>query len=463
MAYKKNKDISGQEIYEYKIDHPELSWLDVANNFELTKGGARKRARTYYKGNNLPPPYEVVNGNKEERQERRETPPLPNTHQVQFKDHGHKAEAYSTSDRIKSLDQLLAACDADISKWNVTRYVVNVWEMGRKKKYVDLTWNSGVMDGYVNDTGDWQLTDLWQVKAWFEPRKEEPYEKALIKLIEDVKQYAPQYDLPKAKYADGEYLLVPNIYDAHFGKRVKYGNGGYTLEQAQHDFVEAARGIVARALSAGNAIGRIMFPIGHDLLHVDSLFDKTTYGTWVDTSSDLRDSIDAACSAATQAIEIFANVAPVDVIPVEGNHDRLQTYWLSKYLNAFFSNHDRVTVKELKMERQYYQWGKVGLGLTHSGNKPVELATLFPVEARKMWADIEWSEWLTGHFHKERGALYAVDSIRGTVVRTIPALCDTDNYHSLHLFVGQHRAAEAMFYHKENGPAGIFPVFVSEL
>ena len=444
---------TGSEVYEFKKNNPNLSWPDIEEHYGEKLEALRSRERYYRKKAGIPPLYTPVY--EEEK-------PPKDTHKVKFTDKGFSAEAYSTSNRIDTLEKLLDACKADLNKWQVIRYVANVWEMGRKKKVVDLTWNDGVMDGFVEDTGDWQLTDLWQIKAWFEPRLEEPYEKALEALIEKVKAHAPTY-IVSSQYnpMDDGYLLVPNLYDAHFGKRSR--NNGYTIYDARDDFIRIAKAIVGQASSIGRPVSRIMFPIGHDLLHVDNLDDTTTKGTWVEMSADLRDTIEVVCEAVTKVIEIFAIVAPVDVVPVEGNHDKLQTYWLSKYLDAFFSRHRGVNVYDLTRERQYYQWGRVGLGLTHEAKKPHELATLFPVEARKMWADIEWSEWLTGHFHHQRGALYAVDSVRGTVIRTVPALCNVDNYHSLHLFVGSHRAAEVMYYHKENGPAGIFPVFVSEL
>lgn len=320
------------------------------------------------------------------------------------------------------------------------------------------------MDGFVDDTGGWQLTDLWQVKVWFEPRKEEPYEKGLEDLLERIKEHAPRYDPTRFNYTpvvDG-YLLVPNLYDAHFGKR-PHRSLKYTLDAALEDFIKIGETITARIQAEPKKVSRILFPVGHDMLHVDSLLDKTAKGTWVEMSDDIRLAIDAACEATTQTAEAFATVAPVDIVPVEGNHGPLQTYWLGKVLQSYFRHHPHITVSDMKSERQYYQWGRVGLGLTHNGNKPQELATLFPIEARHMWPDIEWTEWLTGHFHHKKGALYVVDSVRGTVVRTISALCSMDNYHSLHMYVGAHRAADVLYYHKENGPAGSFPVFVSEL
>jgi len=448
----------GDEIYSYRKDHPEATWADTAKHFGLSKSTLKFRESFYRNENDIPPL------GRRRRIKTKGVPEKTPAERISFTEKAHSAELYSVSKRIKTLEELIAASQADLSKWQVVRYTINVWEGGRKKKIVDLTWTNGVMDGYVEDTGEWQLTDFWQVKATFEPRKEEPYEKALEDLIERIKQHAPIYDPNLLAYAplmDG-YLAVINMYDAHLGKR-PHRSVKHTLEDAKNEFIRIAGAIAAQLATSAKPISRILFPLGHDLLHVDNLFDKTSRGTWVETSEDIRLVIDAACEAIVRAVEILATVAPVDIVAVEGNHDRMQTYWIGKYAEAVFSNHPNVTVTPAKLERQYYQWGRMGLGLTHDGTKPQELTTLFPIEARYMWPDIEWTEWLTGHMHHQRGALYAVDSIRGTVVRTIPALCNMDNYHSLHLYVGVQRAAEVLYYHKENGPAGGFPVFVSEL
>jgi len=454
---------SGDDIYAFRKEHPALSWVDVGAHYNEPWTTVKSREYRYRKGVGLPGL--AVNQSKRHINDDE----LPNweggkKHRVTFTDKGFKAEIYSESDRIKNLDDLLASSNTDLTKWKVARHIINVWEGGRKKKVVDLTWNNGVMDGFVEDSGEWQLTDFWQVKVFLEPRQEEPYEEALKDLIEKVRKHAPTYDADKLTYTpilDG-YVAVPNLYDAHFGKR-PHRSIEYTLEQARDDFVKIAEAIAAQLKMGPKTVDQILFPVGQDILHVDNLFDKTSRGTWVEASVDARQAIDAACEAVAKATEAFATVAPVVIYPVEGNHDRLQTYWLGKYLEAFFSNHPYVTVNSTKLERQYHQWGRVGIGMTHDGSKPQELAGLFPIEARYMWPEVEWTEWLTGHLHQKRGALYAVDTIRNTVIRTISALCNMDNYHSLHLYVGTHRAADVLYYHSENGPAGSFPIFVSEL
>ncbi len=434
MKKEELSDASGEEIARYKAN---ATWKETAAHFGIPYDAARSRARKYHKAN---------------QQEK-----------VGFEDHGHYATAVSHSAKIRTVQQLLDALDYDTDHWQPVRWLANTWTMGRKHKVVDLTWTDGKMDGFVDDTGLWNVLDNWQIKIWFEPRQEYPYEAALENLLAEFRSAPPKYiypDVPK-KFPSGEYLLVVNIYDAHIGKR-SY-DGSYTIEKAGDDFVRAAKALASQAAASNKKISRILFPVGHDTLHADTIQGTTTAGTWLEMSADIRDAIDVVCHALPKAIEEFSPIAPVDVIPVKSNHDELQVHWLARFLDAYFTNHPNVNVRTKRAERQYYQWGKVGLGLSHAAKSAADMHGTMTVEARQMWADIKWAEWLTGHLHKQRGALYAVESSRGTVIRTIPAMCDLDTYHLLHLYVGEHRAAEAMYYHAENGPAGGFPIFIDEL
>lgn len=366
-------------------------------------------------------------------------------HQVKFEERQAGAEAWSRSTRIQTLDQLLDACDADLGLWQVERWVANKWEVGTKRP-----------DGSV------RVEPLYQVKAWFKRRMDAPVETAIEGLIERLAASAPHYPHVEPLSASGDHLLVPNLYDAHFNKRS--ADGLYTPAQAARDFMAAADGIVARVLALGLPVGRIMLPAGHDALHADNLAGTTTKGTWVELAADQRDAVDALIDAYAYLIERLAEIAPVDVVVIESNHDRFASYWLGKVLEARFGNHPHVTVDATRSPRKYYRWGKVLIGMEHGDKtKPGALALLMANEAPDLWAGTTYREWLRGHLHHSAGLYRPIADESGVSIRVIPALCPPDEYHLLHGFVGGHRAAEALYYSAQNGPAGAFPVFVDEL
>lgn len=361
----------------------------------------------------------------------------------QFKEikNGLAAEASSYNGTITSLEKLLEACDYYTNGydklWRIKNHVVNVWG------------------------------NNWQVKAWFEPRAEYPVESAVNDLIDKLKRHAPNYNPPKSIGVGGEYLFVPSLYDAHFNKLS--ADGSYTLKVAVDTFKSAGETMIARALSLQMPIKRVLFVIGQDALHTDNLKSTTTYGTWVESADAQRKSIDAVCEAVIHVTEQLATVAPVDVVTVEGNHDRYSTYWLGKVVSAWFKNHPYVKVDELYQggnaaPRKYYQFGNVLLGLDHGNSvKPEQLALTMAYEAKEQWANTTYREFLRGHFHKRTELFHRVIDEKGVNIRVLPALCPPDEWHLMKGFVGSQRAADALFYHYEHGPAGTFPVFIDEL
>lgn len=355
------------------------------------------------------------------------------------------ATASSSGASIQSLEELLDACgyyrDGLDKFWRVRRHVANVWESGDHQN--------------------------WQVKAWFELREEYALEAAVDDIIDRLSEYVPKYELVKALDHSGEYLFVPSLYDAHFGKRSI--DSKYTLGAAVKNYEAAGKAMIARAMSLDMSIKRILFVVGQDALHVDNLVGTTTAGTVMDVAAGQRKAIDAVIRAVTYVIEQLANIAPVDVVTVEGNHDQYSTYWLGKVVAAWFKNHQNVFVDAMydsgdPAPRKYYQFGNNLLGLDHGNNvKPADLALIMATEAPKLWADTEYREFLRGHFHRQMNLYHQVIEERGVNIRVLPALCPPDEWHVMKGFIGSQRAADALFYHYEHGPAGMFPVFVDEL
>lgn len=371
----------------------------------------------------------------------RSTPPRE---QVKFEESDSGATAWSKSARIMTLEQLLNACDVDRELWTVDRYVVNKWEVGARGDY-------GL-----------EVEPLIQVKAWLKRREAAPVEQALESVLARMRDAAPFMPRPTSHAPRGDHLLVPNLYDAHFNKRSD--DGTYTVERAADDFCAVADALALRVEGLGMPVERVLFPAGNDALHTDNLQGTTTKGTWVETAGDARDAVDAVVDAYQYVIRRFAEIAPVDVVVVESNHDRFSSYWLGKVIEAMFSRDPFVSVDARRAPNKYYAYGATLIGLQHGDSVKVrDLAALMAVEAPQLWAETRYRQWLRGHIHHSAGIFHPISEEKGVNVRVIPALCPPDQYHILHGFIGGHRAAEALYFHREHGPGGSFPVFVDEV
>jgi hypothetical protein len=88
------------------------------------------------------------------------------------------------------------------------------------------------------------------------------------------------------------------------------------------------------------------------------------------------------------------------------------------------------------------------------------LPTIFSTHPQysAFWAEANYREIQTGHFHsKEETVFMPLVSNNGVVIRRMPSLTGTDFWHYQHGFVGNTRMAECYLFDKELGPAGYFP------
>lgn len=382
--------------------------------------------------------------------------------QVKFEDFGNRAEANAvTHSRIMTLDDLVEACDIDLDVWQVDRYVVNKWEVGRKDKQVSLSWDEGVADGEVVDTGKIFVEPLIQVKAWLSKRQDKLWEEIVDELIEEAKEYMPDWSLPAPAVVGGNHLFVANFYDQHFGKRIV--GKTVTLKEVAVSFKKAVDDMIARVLADPRKIDTILIPMGHDILHVDGLNETTTRGTKVEMQDDPRMAGDVAFECYRYLVEKSCALAKqVVVAVVQGNHSRYTSHFLGKMLEAWFHTNEQVIFITTPSPRQYVRYGVNAICMTH-GEKmsALRVAAVMPKEMGDAYdSGIEYMEVLTGHYHKKQETYVMVTEEAGVVVRTIPAMCDIDQYHLLHAFVGTKRAAEGMYYHETKGPAGNFLIYV---
>lgn len=361
----------------------------------------------------------------------------------------------------KTLDELLEEFQVDLDLWEVDTFSIVKHEVPRKDTIKELEFVEGRISGHITDSGKISVQRMYNIRIVLKRRVIQPFESALDSLLDQLRENPPQF---KRSYRAtiGEYLLSPQMYDMHFNKRS--AGEPYTVQQAASDFTKVGSALLARAQSFDMPIGRIMFPVGNDALHADNLQGTTTKGTWVELAGDQSHAIRAMCESYVTVIEQLAEVAPVDLVLVPGNHDQYSTLWLGMFLEAWFHKHPHVHIDNGSSPRKYYAYGSLLIGMEHGDKvKAQNLVALMATEVPKLWAESTYRVWMRGHMHGKQGMYQPITEQFGMTILTIPALCDTDQYHLLHGFVGNHRAAEGMLFHKKHGLAVNFPVYVDEV
>jgi len=301
------------------------------------------------------------------------------------------------------------------------------------------------------------LKSRWQSASgeWLESYKasgeEDISEIAELKdeLFEDLKNI--KKDNSKKNYSSNtiefENMLEISLPDYHLGKV-----DGSTIEQQADDYVIHIKELVRRA--NGNNITRFLLPTGNDLFNSDSLEYTTTKGTPQLDNATWQLTFRIGCQAIIKSIEYLKNIAPVDVIIVQGNHDYQKCFYLGEILEAYYTLDENVTINnEINSPRKYYKYGHTLLGYTHGNNEKMhDLPLIMAVEKPVEFASSINHYWRLGHIHKE-----LVNEYQGIVVETLPALCGQDEWHKK-MGYNSKRKAKAYIWNKNEGMVGMVQI-----
>ena len=337
--------------------------------------------------------------------------------------------------RIRTLEELLAHCQVDLSVWEVERFLVNKWEMGYTVGFQEK--KRGAVE------------PLFQVKATLKKR---PQIIAIKSEIESLKEAAKSFArLPKAvvrKSAKTGNILEINVPDLHAGKLAwskETGFKNYDTKIALETFRNALETLLSRV--AHFEFESVLFVTGNDLLNSDDLAGRTTAGTYVDTDGRYHKTFVSVRDALISAVERLRLVAPVKIVSCPGNHDNLSAWHVADSLECYFHRYEDVTVDNSPKARKYHQFGNVLLMFTHGNTgKRQDYPLLMASEEPQMWGSSKFREAHTGHVHQTR-----TEEQHGVRVRILPALYPPDAWHAANGYTGNLRVAEAYVWNKDEG------------
>tara|TARA_R100000655_G_scaffold109599_2_gene164581 strand:+ start:118 stop:1266 length:1149 start_codon:yes stop_codon:yes gene_type:complete len=335
--------------------------------------------------------------------------------------------------RIKSLDDLIAHCDIDLDLWEIDRYIVNKWEVGSN------------VDGQV-------VTEpLFQVKAWLKRKK---FDTELFRegLVTDLKKYSKYSKLERPNTL-GKCMLEINIFDLHFGKLCWGEETGenYDTKIAEKRFLKAIETLLKRA--EGFDIEKIVFPIGNDFFNSDNLRNTTTAGTFQDEDLRWQKTYRKGRELIVKAIDRLCQVADVDVVVVQGNHDFERSFYLGDALECWYDKDENVNVDNNANPRKYVHYGQCLVGFTHGNNEKVaNLPMIVAQEKSDIWSKTKYREVHLGHLHHKREIKWiSTQEYNGVVVRYMRSLSGTDAWHNQKGYKGSVQSAEAFIWEKNEG------------
>jgi len=367
--------------------------------------------------------------------------PAPDAEQVTQKRSGDTLEARSTSRRIKTVEDLLAHIEADMSRYEVAASEATKWECASS-------------DG----NGGTTVTELHRVFVRLKPKAGPTTREIVEAMIEAAKRdiRRPLTKSVKAPKRSGLWQVLV-VADAHFGKYCwngTTGSGDYDLAIAARLVGDAAGELLAVGDTHKPARRTIAF-LG-DLFHYDTPAGTTTGGTPLERDGRLQKMIEVGCDTLLAIVDKSADTAPTDVVIVNGNHDEVLTWTFQRILRERFRSHKRVTVKPDFTGRQYLHHGGNLLGFAHGHKAKAKFPQLMALESPQEWSRCRYREWHTGHFHSQAAEWQRpIETLQGVIVRTAPSLNPPDDYHAINGWIASRQAMETFFYTPAGGLASM--------
>lgn len=291
----------------------------------------------------------------------------------------------------------------------------------------------------------------------------------------------PKYPKRPKKVKAG-HLAIIDLADVHFGKLCMKSATGheYNPEIARHRVIEGTKALLAKCLAVA-PVERILFVLGNDSLHVDSVHNATTKGTRQDVAGSIFEAFRQAKYAFVEAIEMCAKEAEVDLLHCMSNHDSFAGFALTQAIAAELSNHPHVHADEYyisEIPRKYYGFNASALGFKHGHvGKDDNLTNLMLKEAKSLLSNCDHFNWYIHdkhhHMRKQKDAdgthwkgkdhiaftQHGLGSKRKeseTVeIQYVRSPSPPDSWHSDNEFVNK-QAVECFIHHPVDGQIAIF-------
>ena len=356
----------------------------------------------------------------------------------------------TSSRRLLTKEEVIEQFKVDTSKWEVDSFEVKTSEGYRKDRQVEWHVDDGrVISGDVSDSGKMLVVPMYHIRVKFRRKTDEiRVRTAIDEMKEESLNYAPKY--PKIKYPRNtdHHLYEVDLPDIHFGRLTwkEESGGDYDIQIAE----QVVKSALTKLLQCSTfyPISKILLPIGNDFFNVNTKTNTTVGGTPQQEDTRWSKTFRRGRELAVWMIEACSQVAPTDVIIVNGNHDEERTFYLGDALYSWFHRDPNVTINNGASARKYYLYGKSLIGFTHGDKEKLKsLPSIMPAEVPDLWAKSDYREWHLGHLHHK----YEINEENGVVIRFLRSLVEHDAWTYQSGFVKALGAGESFVWSEKKG------------
>lgn len=237
-----------------------------------------------------------------------------------------------------------------------------------------------------------------------------------------------------------------SISDYHLAKR--YVNGNNNIQDRRDAFYNIAKNLITKVSNIYN-LDTLVFPISNDFFHTDNYQNSTTNGTPQDVIMEFDSEYEVGFDLLVDTINLLRHFCNnVQVVLVQGNHDKTKSFYLAHALEVYFKNSKDVEFIRHHSTIKATVIGDTFIGYHHGNCKIDELPLLFATDPKYsvMFGNSRYKEVHTGDKHH-----YMAKEIKGVRIQQMPSLSDSDRWHKDNNFVNSIRAALLLGYDKKEG------------
>ena len=238
--------------------------------------------------------------------------------------------------------------------------------------------------------------------------------------------------------------LEISIADFHLAKKTIEGED---IQTKKAQFLYVLTDLLIKVKSSFD-IKTIVFPISNDFFHTDNYQNQTTNGTPQDVLTGYDNEYEEGFDLLITAISILkAYSNSVQVILVQGNHDRTKSFYLAHALDVYFTNNIDITFQREHSTTKVVLLGNTFIGYHHGNCKIEDLPLLFATgKNSEAFGCSTYREVHTGDKHH-----YMAKEVKGVRIQQMPSLSGTDRWHLDNNYVNNIRAGIATVYHPIKG------------
>jgi hypothetical protein len=300
----------------------------------------------------------------------------------------------ATGSRAYSIEEMAEMFEVDMDTWRPVKRITNVWAKNTQTK----VW--------------WELIELNVLATLWD------------EFLETVSMPPPKDPVPARA---GETFYEIAMFDAHLGMLAWGQEAGedYDLNIGLDQYREAFRYLLD---TVPDHAAYILWPIGQDLFHFDTLIKgksgATAAGTPQDVDSRWMKLFVEVAAVHTELVSLALSKGfRIKLVVQPGNHDTQTSFYLGEYLQAYFRSNVGVEVDNSPRPRKYHKDGEVTIGFTHGHREKADKLYRLIMEENRQHTKV--MEWHRGHKHQED-----VFEDGRVVVRGLRAMSPGDAWHA---------------------------------